>query len=191
MGLSDLELQELVNRWRAKNPAVVSLWKRVEAAALRTLKTRVTTSLPTYRSSLSFEYDGQALRIILHSGRELVYWAPKLGVSRFGNDCILYRGPDPNTKQWGWIDTYGGKLVENIVQATARDLLADAMLRVDRDLKMPIVMHVHDELVAEVLEAQGEEALALLCAEMSKPIDWALGLPLAADGYTTPFYKKD
>jgi len=77
------------------------------------------------------------------------------------------------------------------VQATARDLLADAMLRVDRDLKMPIVMHVHDELVAEVLEAQGEDALALLCAEMSKPIIWAEGLPLAADGYTTPFYKKD
>jgi DNA polymerase bacteriophage-type len=191
MGLSDLELQELVNRWRAKNPAVVSLWKRVEAAALRTLKTRVTTSLPTYHSSLSFEYDGQALRITLHSGRELVYWSPKLGVSRFGHDCILYRGPDPNTKQWGWIDTYGGKLVENIVQATARDLLADAMLRVDQQLKMPIVMHVHDELVAEVLETQGEEALELLCAEMSKPIDWALGLPLAADGYITPFYKKD
>lgn len=191
MGLSELELKELVNRWRAKNPAVVKLWKSVEAAALRTIKTRVTTSLPTYHYGLIFEYDGQALKITLHSGRELIYWSPKLDVSRFGNDCIKYRGPDPDTKQWGWIETYGGKLVENIVQAIARDLLADAMLRVDSELQMPIVMHVHDELVCEVPEATSSEALELLCAELSKPVKWAAGLPLGADGYITPFYKKD
>jgi DNA polymerase len=188
MGLSDAEMTSIVSKWRKANPAIVSLWGDMEACAIRALKTR--RPITSIRRGLVFNYDGTVLTIQLPSGRSLFYYNPTVTTNRWGNASIKYRGMDQVTKQWTYIDTYGGKLVENIIQAIARDLLVEAMLNIDKT-GIEIAMHVHDEVVCEVPEAKAEAFLGGICAVMALPIPWAEGLPLTADGYITKFYKKD
>lgn len=184
MGLSDEEMSAIVKRWRRANPAISAYWRYVEDCAKQALTNpgkRITLG------RLAFLYNREALIVALPSGRPLVYQKPKIAPGNFGGDVIKYWGVDQTTRRWVQLDTYGGKLVENIVQAVARDLLAFSLLSVDK-AGFKICMHVHDELVAE---SKSADALDFLLAEMVKKPSWAEGLPLAADGFACDFYQKD
>lgn len=189
MGLSDTEMERIVNLWRGKNPRIVKLWNGVNEAAIRAVKSRKPVILKEFRN-LKFDYNGEVLTIKLPSGRKLFYQQATTTTNRFGQEAVKYKGLDQVTKKWWWIDSYGGKFVENIVQATARDLLAYSMQKLDK-AGFSIVMHVHDEVVAEVDKSKGEEMLDRMCEIMGTEVPWAKGLPLKADGYITDFYKKD
>lgn len=180
------ERKVIVNKWRKANPKIVQLWSDVETCAIHTIKTRESMRL----RSLGFHYDGDIFRIELPSGRSLFYNHPELGVNRFGMGSIIFKGMDYVLKQWTSVETYGGKLVENIVQAISRDLLAYSMQNL-RNAGFKMVMHVHDEVICEVPEDEGEEQLKRMEDIMGQEVPWAPGLPLVADGYTTKFYKKD
>lgn len=181
MGLAESELQPLVDAWRAANPNVVQLWADINAAAIEAISTR----LPTSVGALTFTVESGIMFIRLPSGRRLAYVKPKLGENRFGGTAITHEGITTGRK-WGQLETYGGKLTENIVQAVARDLLTFGMHQVDR-AGHRIVMHVHDEIVVETATA----TVAEICELMAITPDWAAGLPLAADGYACDFYQKD
>lgn len=184
-GLTEEELPKLVAMWRNANKQIVRLWNVVEEAAIET----VTTGQPIQiMHGIRFSVERGILFIQLPSGRRLSYLRPKMKPGKFGNDALTYEGLDQTTKQWKIQDTYGGKLVENIVQAIARDCLAVAMLRLD-DAGFKIVMSVHDEVVIE--ESDSRVRLAEVNEIMGTPIPWAKGLPLTADSYETKFYKKD
>jgi DNA polymerase len=180
MGIEEEELSALVGAWRDANPAIVSFWWAVDRAALSAVADRIVTET----HGLTFEYRSGMLFITLPSGRQLAYVKPKIGENQFGGDCITYEGVG-STKKWERLETYGPKLVENIVQATARDILAFAMKNL-RDCQ--IVMHIHDEVV---IEAPPELSLQTVCDRMSTTPPWMPGLLLRADGYETEFYKKD
>lgn len=180
------ERKLVVRKWRKANPKIVQLWSDVETCAIHTIKTRKSMRL----RSLGFHYDGEIFRIELPSGRSLFYNHPKLGVNNFGMESIIFKGMDQVIKQWTSVETYGGKLVENIVQAISRDLLAYSMQNL-RDAGFKMVMHVHDEVICEVPENEGEEQLKRMEDIMGQEVPWAPGLPLTADGYVTKFYKKD
>lgn len=188
MGLSAAEMASLVKKWRMANPNIVQMWSDFETCAIDAIKYR-RTIVSDYRGVM-FQYDGFYLIVMLPSGRQLFYMKPRIGTSRIGTTCIYYRGTIQATKQWGEVDTYGGKLTENIVQATARDLMGHAMLLLDSE-GYDIVMHVHDEVIAEVPLEQGAEKLKRMERLMSIQPTWAMDLPLNADGYLTTFYKKD
>ena len=188
MGLSEVEMSSIVKKWRAANPSIVALWSDIEKCAMRAVITK-RTYISDYRG-LIFNFDGSVLTIELPSGRKLFYQQPLIGKNRFDKKNLMYMGMDQVKKTWGRVETYGGKLVENIVQAIARDILADSMIRLDA-AGYEIVMHVHDEVVAEVPETNAEDSLTKMCNIMGEPIEWAKGLPLAADGYLTKYYKKD
>ena len=183
MGVPEDELQGLVDAWRNANPNIVNFWYSVQNAAVDTVRTRETNET----HNLTFRMFKGFLMIDLPSGRSLAYLKPVLRKNRFGGDVIVFQGVDPKRK-WGDIDTYGGKLVENIVQATARDVLAVSMIRL-RKYGFETVMHIHDEIVVEVPEGQNQ--LADIEEIMSLPVDWAPGLPLDSDGFTSKFYMKD
>lgn len=183
MGLEEEELQPLVNQWRASNPHITKFWWDVDAAAVKAVKERTSISY----KNLCFTYRSGILFVTLPSGRNLSYIKPQMTQNRFGRESLSYEGVGEN-KKWMRIETYGPKLVENIVQATARDLLALAMLRL-RDAGYEIVMHIHDEAVLEVPD--GVSSVDEVCRMMAMAPDWAAGLPLSADGYECPFYKKD
>lgn len=189
MGLSDTEMEGIVKKWRLKNPNIVKLWQAVENAAKIAIKTRRPVTLNNYKN-LVFNFDGKVLTIELPSGRKLFYQTPQLSTNKFNQESVRYMGMDQTTKKWGWVDSYGGKFVENIVQAIARDLLAYSMLEL-KAKGFDIVMHVHDEIVCEFYDDLSETQLVLMNQTMSKEVLWALGLPLAADGYITKYYKKD
>ena len=181
------ELQAVVDSWRNANPKVVKLWRLCEIAVRTAIEEHRTVRL---QHGLEFSYINHNLFIKLPGGRKLCYWDTKLKMDpRDGREHIVYMGANQETKQWGETETYGGKLVENIVQATARDCLAVAMTRVS-NLGYKIVMHVHDEMIVDV-PIEDTEALDVINACMAEPIDWAPGLPLKGDGYETTFYKKD
>lgn len=186
MGIPVEELPRLVKMWRNANPKIVKYWYDVEAAAMEAINNPGQTI--NLHPGLKFYMKKGALLIELPSGRRLCYLRAKIGQGSFGSDCILFEGMNQTTKQWGRQDTYGGKLVENITQAVARDCLADALLRIDK-AGFQIAMHIHDEAV---LEDQREGGV---CEEVDKimgtPIPWAKGLPLKAESYITKFYKKD
>lgn len=181
MGLAESELQPLVDAWRAANPNIVDLWAQINPAAGDTISTRQ----PTRIGSLTFSVESGIFFIELPSGRRLAYVKPRLGENRFGGTSILYDGPSAGW-EWGTLETYGGKLTENIVQAIARDLLVYGMHQVAK-AGHRIVKHVHDEIVVETTTASVDE----ICALMATAPDWADGLPLAADGYECEFYRKD
>lgn len=189
MGLSDHEMEEIVNKWRAKNKNITKLWRQVGDAAKTAVLSRRKITLRKYKN-LAFESNGKVLTIQLPSGRKLFYQSPAIEINKFGQASVKYMGVDSLTKKWGWISSYGGKFVENIVQAVARDILADSMLSLDK-WGFKIAMHVHDEAICEVPKHNAFEALREMCLIMAKDIPWAEGLPLAVDGYITPFYKKD
>ena len=188
MGLKESELPELVARWRAANKNIVQLWETVNDAAKAA--TNDATLIIGIGQGVTFEKRGSVLYVNLPSGRRLSYFRPRMGTNRFGSESVIYEGMNQTTKKWEAVETYGGKLVENIVQAIARDCLAYAMLRLDAE-GYRIVMHVHDEAVIEAPEAGAEAALINACQIMGEAIPWAPGLPLRADGYITPYYKKD
>lgn len=181
------KLQSVVDQWREANPKVVKLWRTCELAAKTAIQEHRTVRLA---HGIAFSYINRNLFIQLPSGRKLCYWDTRLKQDDYtGRLSITYMGVNQETKQWGETETYGGKLVENIVQATARDCLAVAMTRVSA-LGYKIVMHVHDEMIVDVPNTD-TEAPGRINAIMAQPIDWAEGLPLKGDTYETPFYKKD
>ncbi len=182
MGLTEEELPPLVAAWRKANPHITQFWWDVDAAAIKA----VTEKQKTKVGKIIFEYMSGILFITLPSGRKLSYVKPRMAVNRFGRDGLTYEGIAEN-KKWSRIETYGPKLVENIVQGTARDLLAEAMLRVE-EKGYPIVMHCHDEIIAEVPEDTG--SVDEMCEIMAVQPEWAEGLPLRADGYQCSFYQK-
>ena len=182
MGLSEDDLPPLVAAWRRANPHITQFWWDVDKAAVEA----VTKRTGTRAGRIGFEYRSGILFVMLPSGRRLAYVKPRMGVNRFGREGLTYEGILEN-KKWGRIETYGPKLVENIVQGTARDLLAEAMLRVERK-GYPIVMHCHDEIIAEVPERTG--SVEEMCEMMAVCPSWAEGLPLRADGYECGFYQK-
>lgn len=184
MGLDVGEMRSLVLRWRSANPAIVNLWREIEDCAkgcVRYGKRVVCTP-----RGLVMERDLDYLMIGLPSGRRLFYRNIRLTP----RGSLVYSGVNQVTRQWEEIDTYGGKLTENIVQAIARDLMAHAMTRLDR-AGYPIVSHIHDECVAEVPAGEAEERLERMAAIMGVPPSWASDLPLRAEGFVTPFYRKD
>lgn len=180
MGLSEDELPALVDAWRQANPRIVEFWWAVDRAVMEAVKYKHTTT----DYGLTFSCKSGMLFITLPSGRKLAYVKPKIGTNKFGGSCITYEGVG-GTKKWERLDSYGPKFVENIVQATSRDILCYAM----KTLRCcSIVMHIHDELV---IEADPKVSLDAICEQMGRTPPWAKGLLLRADGYTTPFYKKD
>lgn len=188
MGLSDAEMMSLTRKWRSANPKIVELWEELENAAIDAI-TYGHEIIATERN-LVFRYDGENLTITLPSGRALFYRKPYLTVVK-GHKEIRYQGLIQTTKQWGTIDTYGGKLTENVVQAIARDLLGHAMLNLQKN-GFAITMHIHDEVIAEIdYNGAEQEKYKQMVEVMSIPPTWAQDLPLNADGYLTTFYKKD
>ena len=180
MGLSEEELPQLVDAWRQSNLNIVKLWWDVDRAAMEAVKFHHTTKT----HGILFSYRSGMLFITLPSGRNLAYVKPKIGTNKFGGECITYEGVG-GTKKWERLDSYGPKFVENIVQATSRDILCYAM----KTLRCcGIVMHIHDELV---IEADPRMSLEAVCEQMGRTPPWAKGLQLRADGYETEFYKKD
>ncbi len=182
MGLSEDDLPSLVAAWRRANPHITQFWWDVDKAAVEAVMKRAKTRA----GRIGFEYRSGILFVMLPSGRKLAYVKPRMAVNKFGREGLTYEGILEN-KKWGRIETYGPKLVENIVQGTARDLLAEAMLRVEKR-GYPIVMHCHDEIIAEVPEGMG--SVEDMCEVMAVRPVWAEGLPLRADGYECPFYQK-
>lgn len=175
----------LVNKWRKANPHIVQFWWDVDRCAKEAIENRTTVAL---HHGIKFIYDSGFLFIQLPSGRRLAYAKPCIEEGNYGKDVIAYMGMEQTKNQWTKLQTYGPKLVENIVQAVARDCLAETMLRVE-EKGYPIVMHVHDEIIVDVPKNYG--SLKELNNIFAEPIDWADGLPLCADGYTCEFYKKD
>ena len=181
------EMQGIVDQWRAANPKVVKLWKTCEMAAKTCIEERRTVKI---RCGIAFRYIQGNLFITLPNGRHLCYWGTRLAEDPRGwGTKLIYKGVNQTTKQWGDVETYGGKLVENIVQATARDCLAEVMKRVS-SLGYKIVMHVHDEIIVDVPN-EDKDAPAKITAIMGEPISWAIDLPLKGETYETSFYKKD
>lgn len=183
MGVPEDELQGLINDWRNANQHIVKLWTEVGNAAMKAIKEKTIVSL----GKLVFMYERGILFIRLPSGRRLSYIKPRIGTNRFGGDSITYMGVGAS-KKWERLETFGGKLVENIVQAIARNLLASAMMNV-ANAGYDIVFHVHDEIIAEAPDGQG--SVDEMCKLMSINPDWADGIPLSADGYECEYYRKD
>ena len=180
MGLSEEELQPLVDAWRTSNPNIVQLWWDVDNA----VKTAVRQRLDTETHGIRFRYRSGMLFIILPSGRQLCYVKPKMGTNKFGGESVTYEGVG-STKKWERIESYGPKFVENIVQAISRDILMYAMRTLSHCF---IVGHVHDELIIECSMDVSPDAV---CEQMGRTPPWIGGLNLRADGYETMFYKKD
>jgi DNA polymerase len=185
MGLADAEMMSLVRKWRSANPCIVEMWDELDRAA----KAVVMYGEPITCTdrNIVFEYDGTFMTIQLPSGRKLFYYKPRVDLK---TNSLIYQGVVQETKQWGDIPTYGGKLAENIVQATARDLLGNRMLALYENGFLP-VCHIHDEVLVEVPEANAKEQYEKMVDIMSISPEWAKDLPLRADGYITKFYLKD
>ena len=181
MGLTESEMKDIVTQWRAASPTIPKLWRDVEKAAVRALENPGRTF--TIPCGVKYYKDADALRCRLPSGRVLTYWGAYL--DKDGKICFM--GQNQTTRKWEKTDTWGGKLVENIVQAVARDCLAVAMVRLDK-ASYKIVFHVHDEVVIEAPDGSRWKDAADI---MGEPIDWAPGLLLRGDGYETKFYMKD
>lgn len=180
--LNEEELKPLVDAWRQSNPRIVKFWWDVDRAAATCVRDRV----PAETHGIRFFYQSGMMFIVLPSGRKLVYVKPKMGVNRYGSESVTYEGVGEQ-KKWLRLESYGPKFVENIVQATARDILVEAMHRLEA-AGYSIVMHVHDEAV---IEAPADASLDDICAIMGQPPSWADGLLLRADGYVCDFYQKD
>jgi DNA polymerase len=181
--MSEDDMKGLVQAWRAANPNIVKFWYAVEKTAKKAIKDKTSVECGYVR----FSYESAILFITLPSGRRLAYIKPRLDYDdRFNKDCITYEGIEQ--KSWTRLHTYGGKLVENIVQATARDILAEAIINVSI-AGYNIVMHCHDEIITDTPIGFG--SVQEICEIMSKPPNWAEGLPLSAAGFQCEYYKKE
>jgi DNA polymerase len=181
-GMTEGELKPLVDAWRQSNPNIVKLWWDVDKAAKEAVREKTTTSTHGIR----FSYESGFLFITLPSGRRLAYVKPRIGTNAFGSDCVTYEGVGA-TKKWERIDTFGGKLVENVTQAISRDLLCHAMQQLEA-AGCRIVMHIHDEVVIEAPKEMQVDEVGRIMGIV--PL-WADGLILDAAGYETGFYMKD
>lgn len=189
MGLSESEEREIVKKWRDANPHIVKFWSTIEAAAVKAIKTG--DSITIHRG-IVVSYKWGMLLITLPSGRTICYPRATIGIEtgdgwRGDHEIIEYEGLNQTTKKWEKVRTYGGKLTENVVQATARDILGMVIIRTEQS-GLPIVFHVHDEIIVEANETQ---TLNDVEAIFSQPISWCRDLPLKGAGYTTPYYIKD
>ena len=180
MGLTEEELQPLVNAWRNANPMITALWWDID----RAVKTTVREHIPTEVAGLKFTYESGFLFMRLPSGRRLAYVKPRMGINQFGSESVTYEGVGA-TKKWERLESYGPKFCENAIQAIARDILMYAMQTLRN---CSIVAHVHDELI---IEADRRMSLSAVCEQMGRTPPWAQGLLLRADGYECDFYKKD
>ncbi len=180
MGLTEEELQPLVNAWRNANPMITALWWDID----RAVKTTVREHIPTEVAGLKFTYESGFLFMRLPSGRRLAYVKPRMGINQFGSESVTYEGVGA-TKKWERLESYGPKFCENAIQAIARDILMYAMQTLRN---CSIVAHVHDELI---IEADRRMSLSAVCEQMGRTPPWAKGLLLRADGYECDFYKKD
>ena len=193
MGLSEDELPEIVSRWRDANANIRNLWNAMQDAATRVICDGGTARVKNL--TLAREYDAAQEQVLftitLPSGRKLYYVNPTMTVNRFGSPSIAYTGMDQTTKKWKIVETYGGKLVENVVQAIARDALAGAVDRLEA-AGLPVVFHVHDEVVIDIAPFDSpENMLKKVETIMSQEVPWAKGLPLNADGWVGTFFTKD
>ena len=193
MGLHEEELPDIVTRWRTANSHIQSLWWDMQAAAIDVISCGGSKNV--HGLVLAREYDREqetyCFTITLHSGRKLYYINPKIGTNRFGGDSICYTGMNQSTKKWEWIETYGGKLTENVVQAIARDCLAEALERLEA-AGFPVVFHVHDEVVIDIRPyADHKTMLQQVVNIMRQPPAWAQDMPLNADGWVGEFFTKD
>ena len=179
-GMTEEELQPLVDSWRAANPKIVRFWWDVDRAVKECVKMRI----PTETHGLRFDYRSAMLFITLPSGRKLAYVKPRIGENQFGGESVTYMGVG-GTKKWERLESYGPKFVENIVQGTARDILCNAMQTLKN---CSIVAHVHDEVI---IEADRRMSVTAVCEQMGRTPPWAKGLKLRADGYECEFYQKD
>ena len=180
MGLTEEELQPLVNAWRNANPMITALWWDID----RAVKTTIREHIPTEVAGLKFTYESGFLFMRLPSGRRLAYVKPRMGINQFGSESVTYEGVSA-TKKWERLESYGPKFCENAIQAIARDILMYAMQTLRN---CSIVAHVHDELI---IEADRRMSLSAVCEQMGRTPPWAKGLLLRADGYECDFYKKD
>ena len=182
LGLTEDELPPLVQMWRNASPNIVQFWWDIDRAAKECIKTHLSQTT----HGMKFIYRSGCMFLKLRSNRYLCYPQPKIGTNRFGSESITFMGINP-VKKWDRIETYGAKLVENIVQATSRDLLAEAMRRLEADGN-PVVMHIHDEAV---IDAPTDRSLDTMVSIMTEVPSWADGLILSAAGFVGDFYKKD
>lgn len=192
-GLTEEELPDIVKRWRRANPAIVQFWYEIEQAAQAAVATGATTQVGpvTISRELDIINGLDFMTVLLPAGRKLYYAQPHIGSNRFGSESLCYHGMNQTTKKWATVETYGGKLVENITQAVARDCLFFAMENLEA-AGYHIVFDVHDEVIIEAPDTGNhDELLAGVVRIMSQPIPWAPGLPLNADGWVGGYYKKD
>ena len=197
--LSDDEVKGIVDRWRETNSMIRDLWNIVDSAAItvitnggaQTIRSETTDAIITLACELDVITGTRYMTILLPSGRKLYYPSPEIGVNRWGNPSVSYTGQNQTTKRWERVETYGGKLVENIVQAIARDCLAIAIENLEAQ-GLHVVFHIHDEVVIDTPAWADEDTmLETVTKIMTKPIPWAQMLPLNADGWVDNFFKKD
>lgn len=197
--LSDDEVKGIVDRWRETNSMIRDLWNIVDSAAItvitnggaQTIRSETTDAIITLACELDVITGTRYMTILLPSGRKLYYPSPEIGVNRWGNPSVSYTGQNQTTKRWERVETYGGKLVENIVQAIARDCLAIAIENLEAQ-GLHVVFHIHDEVVIDTPAWADEDTmLETVTKIMTKPIPWAQALPLNADGWVDKFFKKD
>ena len=197
--LSDDEVKGIVDRWRETNSMIRDLWNIVDSAAVtvitnggaQTIRSETTDAVITLACELDVITGTRYMTILLPSGRKLYYPSPEIGVNRWGNPSVSYMGQNQTTKRWERVETYGGKLVENIVQAIARDCLAIAIENLEAQ-GLHVVFHIHDEVVIDTPAwADEDKMLDTVTKIMTKPIPWAQMLPLNADGWVDKFFKKD
>lgn len=197
--LSDDEVKGIVDRWRETNSMIRDLWNIVDSAAVtvitnggaQTIRSETTDAVITLACELDIITGTRYMTILLPSGRKLYYPSPEIGVNRWGNPSVSYMGQNQTTKRWEKVETYGGKLVENIVQAIARDCLAIAIENLEAQ-GLHVVFHIHDEVVIDTPAWADEDTmLDTVTKIMTKPIPWAQALPLNADGWVDKFFKKD
>lgn len=197
--LSDDEVKGIVDRWRETNSMIRDLWNIVDSAAVtvitnggaQTIRSETTDAVITLACELDVITGTRYMTILLPSGRKLYYPSPEIGVNRWGNPSVSYMGQNQTTKRWERVETYGGKLVENIVQAIARDCLAIAIENLEAQ-GLHVVFHIHDEVVIDTPAwADNDTMLDTVTKTMTKPIPWAQALPLNADGWVDKFFKKD
>ena len=197
--LSDDEVKGIVDRWRETNSMIRDLWNIVDSAAVtvitnggaQTIRSETTDAVITLACELDVITGTRYMTILLPSGRKLYYPSPEIGVNRWGNPSVSYMGQNQTTKRWERVETYGGKLVENIVQAIARDCLAIAIENLEAQ-GLHVVFHIHDEVVIDTPAWADEDTmLDTVTKIMTKPIPWAQALPLNADGWVDKYFKKD
>lgn len=185
MGMTEEEMANTVDMWREASPHVTALWRSLEQSATKAVARKCTTISTV--GHIRFDFEDGTLWMTLPSGRRIAYWGADFGTDRWGRKSLTYMGMDQKTKKWSQIETWGGKLVENLIQSTARDCLKVSMLRL-HDAGYDIRAHIHDEVVITAPPGQTLEDVAAL---MGAEIPWAPGLPLRADGYYCSSYRKD